>query len=125
MQAEDLPFLYEVYFHTRIDELAPLDWTPEQIDEFVQMQFKAQHSFYQEHYATASFDIILLDAQPIGRLYVDRWEEEIRIIDIALLPAYRNRGIGGVLVQDLLDEAAAANHALSIHVEQFTRPTPL
>ena len=58
------------------------------------MQLDAQHTYYQEHYDGAAFDVILVDAQPAARLYVDRQDDEIRIVDIALLPEYCNRGFG-------------------------------
>ena len=74
---------------------------------------------YQEHYAGAAFDVILVDGQPAGRLYVAREEDEIRIVDIALLPEYRNRGIGTTLLRGLQSEAAAAGKPLRIHVERF------
>ena len=83
------------------------------------MQFDAQHAHYQEHYPGAAFDVILVDGQPAGRLYVAREDDEIRIVDIALLPEYRNRGIGTRLLRGLQSEAAAAGKPLSIHVERF------
>jgi predicted GNAT family acetyltransferase len=63
--------------------------------------------------------VIVVDGQPVGRLYVARWAEEIRVVDIAVLPEYRNRGIGSALLRDLMAEAAAAGKPLSIHVERF------
>ncbi len=83
------------------------------------MQFEAQHKDYTARYRGARFDIIEVDREPVGRLYVDRRKREIRVIDIALLPAYRGRGIGGALMQEVLDEAAAAGKKVSIHVEQY------
>src|SRR3712207_7531251 len=56
-------------------------------------QFSAQSTHYAAHYPTAEFNIIELEGKPIGRLYVDRWPREIRIIDIALMDDYRNSGI--------------------------------
>ena len=32
------------------------------------------------HYPTATLDLILVDSEPAGRLYVDRWPGEIRVI---------------------------------------------
>jgi GNAT superfamily N-acetyltransferase len=72
------------------------------------MRFDAQHTYYQEHHAGAAFDVILVDGQPAGRLYVSREEDEIRIVDIALLPECGNRGIGTTLLRGLQSEAAAA-----------------
>jgi ribosomal protein S18 acetylase RimI-like enzyme len=67
----------------------------------------------------AAFDVILVDGQPAGRLYVSREDDEIRIVDIALLPEYCNRGIGTTLLKGLQSEAAAAGKPLRIHVERF------
>ena len=72
-----------------------------------------------EHYPDTSFDVIVLDGQPVGRLYVARWPDEIRIVDIALLPACCNRGLGTTLVRALQAEAAASRKPLRIHVERF------
>ncbi len=118
MTEEDLPFLYAVYASTREEELAPVPWTTAQKEEFLRFQFSAQHQHYQQNYAGASFDLILLDGQPAGRLYVARWKTETRIVDIALLPEYRNLGIGTCLLNELIDEAQRAGRAVSIHVEQ-------
>jgi ribosomal protein S18 acetylase RimI-like enzyme len=62
--------------------------------------------------------VVLRGEEPIGRLYLDRWPAEHRVIDIALLPAHRGRGYGGALMQDLVDEAIASSKAVSIHVEK-------
>jgi ribosomal protein S18 acetylase RimI-like enzyme len=83
------------------------------------MQFQAQHVYYQEHYAQAAFDVIEQDGEAIGRLYVDRRPDEIRIVDIALLPSHRRQGIGSAFLRDLLDEGARAGLPVSIHVERF------
>jgi GNAT superfamily N-acetyltransferase len=115
----DEDFLFSVYASTREEELAVVDWDDEQKDAFLRQQFSAQHQWYTEQYEGASFDVILLDGQPAGRLYVARWASEIRIVDIALLPQHRNLGIGSSLLTDLMAEATAAQKPLSIHVERF------
>jgi hypothetical protein len=89
---DDLPFLYRVYASTREDELAQTGWDAAQQESFLRMQFDAQHKYYQEMYADADYQIILLDGEPAGRLYLDRRREEIRIIDIALLTEHRGQG---------------------------------
>jgi ribosomal protein S18 acetylase RimI-like enzyme len=116
-EAEDRDFLLRVYASTREEELRVVDWGAEQKAAFVEMQFDAQDAYYREHYHPATFDVIEVDGEPAGRLYVARWEDEIRIIDIALLPEHRGRGIGTALLRALLEEAAEAGKRLSIHVE--------
>ena len=80
---EDENFLYRVYASTREDELAPLDWDDKQMQTFLKMQFAAQHKFYLEQFPQAEFQVILLGREPIGRLYIDRRDDEIRLIDPA------------------------------------------
>jgi len=117
--AADDAFLCRVYGSTRELELAQVDWDDGQKDAFVRMQYDAQRRYYEENYSGASFDVVLVDGEPAGRLYVARWPHEIRIVDIALLPEYRNRGLGSTLLGDLLAEGAAAGTPVSIHVERF------
>jgi ribosomal protein S18 acetylase RimI-like enzyme len=116
---DDGPFLLDLYASTRAEELAQVPWTDEQKVAFCRMQFAAQHQHYQEHYAGARWDVIELEGAPIGRLYVARWVDEIRIIDIALLPGFRGRGVGSTLLKQVLAEGQAAGKPVSIHVEQF------
>ena len=115
---DDLDFLYQVYASTREDELALLPWTDSQKRTFLQMQFNAQHHYYQEQFAEASYQVILQDEQPVGRIYVDRGSDEIRIIDIALLSAARNQRIGSFLLQQILDEATLSGKRVVLHVEK-------
>jgi len=96
-----------------------VDWDAAQKAAFLQMQFAAQHAYYQEQYADAAFDVILVGGQPAGRLYIHRRDDEFRIVDIALLPEFCNRGLGTTLLKNLQSETAAAGKTLRIHVERF------
>jgi ribosomal protein S18 acetylase RimI-like enzyme len=119
VSAADEQFLREVYASTRAEELAAVPWNDEQKTAFLRMQFDAQDRYYREVYPHGAFDVILIEGEPAGRLYVNRGPDEIRIIDIALLPAYRRRRIGTHLLGSLQTEAALARKALTIHVERF------
>jgi ribosomal protein S18 acetylase RimI-like enzyme len=115
----DLPFLYEVYSSTRMEEMKSTGWSKEQINQFLTMQFNLQHSHYTKHYPNANFDIVMLKDQQIGRLYIDRGEHDILIIDIALLPQYQKQGIGYQLMKSILDEAKEKNLLVHLHVEKY------
>ena len=116
---DDRDLLYRVYASTREDELAQVAWDEDQKAAFLRMQFDAQYSYYAEHYPNAQFQVILLNGEPIGRLYLERRAREIRIVDIALLPEYRNRGIGSALLHEILAEGQRAGLPVTIHVECF------
>ena len=117
--ADDYDFLVEVYGSTRAEEMALVPWTTEQQQAFVRSQFAAQQDHYAKKYPAATHDIIVTDNRSVGRLYVARLDQEIRIIDITLLPAERNAGIGNYLIQQLLDEANRARKVTRIFVEEF------
>ena len=115
----DLPFLGRVYASTRAEELAPVPWSEADKAAFCAMQFDAQHHAYRQAYPHATFDVIEVDGQPAGRLYLDRRPRDIRIVDIALLPEHRGRGVGTALVTAVQAEAEAGGRTVSIHVERF------
>ncbi len=115
---QDMDFLYQVYASTRETEMAVVDWTAAQKEAFLQMQFTAQHTHYQEYFGDASFDLILLDGEAVGRLYLHQRKDEFRIIDLALLTQHRGKGIGSALMRDILDQAAQADLPVRIHAEK-------
>ncbi|HEX2163866.1 MAG TPA: GNAT family N-acetyltransferase, partial [Thermoanaerobaculia bacterium] len=119
IEEADTDLLARLYASTRWEELAAVDWTDEQKTAFLRFQFDAQSDHYRKHYPNASFDVVLVDGEPAGRLYVDEWEREIRLVDVALFPEHRGRGIGTRLLRGLMERAERAGKALSIHVEGF------
>jgi ribosomal protein S18 acetylase RimI-like enzyme len=119
VRPEDEAFLYEVYASTRADEMALVAWNEEQKDAFLHMQFNAQRTHYQKYYPRAEYQVIQRDENSIGRLIVDRSKNPILVIDIAILPEYRNNGIGTALITDLMAEAANLDWAIILHVEVF------
>jgi len=120
IEPDDMELLLRVYRSTREEELAMVvDWTEEMKGAFVQQQFQAQHAWYQEHYVGATFDVILVDGVPAGRLYVHRRADEIRLVDITFLPGFRQGGLGTSILHDLLAEGEAAGKPVTIHVEIY------
>src|SRR3954471_6469117 len=117
----DEEFLARVYASSRAEELAVTGWPGQLKADFCRRQFDAQSAYYAANYPDASFQIIERDGWPAGRLYVARWENEIRIVDITLLPEFRGSGIGTKFLRDLREEARSAGKSLTIHVERFNR----
>jgi len=116
---DDLPFLLTLYASTRDDEMRVLDWTDEQKTEFLTQQFNAQNHYYHEQFPQAEYLVLEDRGKAIGRIYLNREPDQLRLIDIALVPEARNQGLGEALLLDLLDEAQAAALPVRIHVEQF------
>ncbi|MEO0825205.1 MAG: GNAT family N-acetyltransferase [Cyanobacteria bacterium J06635_1] len=118
---DDHPFLFQVYASTREEELAIVPWSEEQKQAFLQFQFMAQHTFYQDQFKSADFWVIEQAGTDIGRLYIDRRPDEIHIIDIALMPTYCDRGLGTALLNTVLAAAQANSQPITIHVERNNR----
>ena len=115
----DIAFLIQVYGSTREAELAQVAWTTGQKQAFIEMQFAAQHAHYQQHYHDTTFAVIEHAGESAGRLYLGRWATEYRIVDIALLPPFRGRGLGSAILGAVIAEATANGLPVSIHVERF------
>ena len=115
----DDSFLAGLYASTRAEELFVTTWSDEEKAVFCRRQFDAQSAHYRENYPGASLQVIEWDGAPVGRLYVARWDREIRIMDIALLPEHRGSGIATKLLRELQEEARSAGKSLTIHVERF------
>ena len=116
---DDHDFLVEVYGSTRAEEMALVPWTNEQRQAFIRSQLNAQQDHYVKTYPAATHDVILSNGRPLCRLYVARFDQEIRIIVITLLPRERNAGIGSYLIKQLLDEANRTGKVTRIYVEEF------
>jgi ribosomal protein S18 acetylase RimI-like enzyme len=114
----DEAFSYKVYASTRTSEMDLINWTEEQKSAFLRMQFNAQRQHYHLHYPQAFWQVIEVAGQPAGRLVRDDSNAQACLLmDIALLPEYRGRGIGTEILLSLLAAAERAHKALSLHVE--------
>ena len=115
----DKDFLFSVYASTRADEMNLVDWSEEQKDAFLHMQFNAQTEHYSLHYPNAEYKIIERAGVPLGRLIVEDRGDHFLIMDLALLPEYRRMEIGTFLIQTLKQQAARLNLPLVLRVEFF------
>jgi ribosomal protein S18 acetylase RimI-like enzyme len=121
----DGPFLLEVYASTRQEELEAVGWPAAAREAFVRMQFNAQQQGYRAAFPGAEFAIIMSDGQPVGRVVVNRDESELRVVDIALLPAHRGRGLGTALMRELMREAARVQKRVRLSVIKGQRACQL
>jgi ribosomal protein S18 acetylase RimI-like enzyme len=113
----DEPFLRALYASTREEELAALGWSPAQMEAFLELQFRAREQQYRWQFADAGDDLVLVEGEPAGRLCVERREFLIRIVDIAIAPAFRGRGAGTALLAGVIAEASATGKVVELHVE--------
>jgi GNAT superfamily N-acetyltransferase len=109
---EDDVFLLSVYASTRSDELNQVEWSEGQREAFLKWQFDMQRREYEVRFPDAEYDVIVIENQPAGRIWIGRKDAEIRLLDIALLPQFQNRGAGTALINWLIAEARASGKRL-------------
>jgi ribosomal protein S18 acetylase RimI-like enzyme len=109
--ADDV-FLFELYASTRGDELTAVSWNEQQREIFLRSQFNVQ----QRTYPDADNQIILLNEREVGRILTKRTQESVLLVDISILPEFRNRGIGTKLIKDLFREATDSAKSIRLHV---------
>jgi ribosomal protein S18 acetylase RimI-like enzyme len=112
VEPADEEFLYGVYLSTRADELAQVEWAEGQQELFVRWQFQTQRREYEARFPDAEYSVILIDGLPAGRIWVGRDAEQIRLLDIAILPEFQNRGAGTRLLRQLMDAVRREGRAL-------------
>lgn len=110
--ADDDAFLLSVYASTRAGELAQVPWPEKQREAFLAWQFQLQRDDYSARFPDAEYDVILIDNQPGGRIWIGRNDDEIRLLDIALLPEFQNCGAGTFLIRQLIEEAKSTGKRL-------------
>ena len=113
----DLQFLGQLYATTREEELRAVQWPDEHKAAFLLDQFSKQHSHYLTHYPRAQWLVLECKGQPMGRLYIDAGRHEIRVMDIAWLPAFRRHGLGSSMMKALIAHADREALQVTLHVE--------
>ena len=87
----------------------------------IAQQYDSQHRFYFASYGSAHYGIIQWTGRPIGRLYVDYREDEVRVLDITILPEFRGRGIGRIIMTGLCLDAAMRRKPVRLCVHYLSR----
>ncbi len=119
-QLQDEPFLFELYASRRQAEMDALGWPPEMRNTFLNLQFRASQG-YHTAFPDAEFQIVRVNGVNAGRLIINRTREDLRVVDLALLPQFRNTGVGTSLLRKLFGEAAATRKPVRLKVDRGSR----
>ncbi len=112
---DDGAFRFQLFCASRQPDFARL-LPPDMLETIMRQQFHAQTEGYRAQFPRARRDIIELAGKPVGRIVVDRAEKVLHIVDQAITPELRNRGIGTTVMRALMDEARRTNRAVRLSV---------
>jgi GNAT superfamily N-acetyltransferase len=121
----DESFLRRLHRSTRDDLVGIPGMATQQLEDLLDLQFRAQRDSYAAQFPHALHEVVLVDGVPAGRLYADRTATVHRLVDIALLPEHRAQGIGTCLIRGLQATAAACGARLRLHVGLTSAALPL
>jgi GNAT superfamily N-acetyltransferase len=113
----DTPFLRDLYASTRADELQVTPWTEVERRAFCDSQFALQDTYYRQTYPHARFDLVESGGSPVGRYLVATGPDAVEVLDIALTPAARGRGLGTMLLRWQQSRSAACGRTMILMVE--------
>jgi len=113
---DDQQFLYDLYCSTRSEELDAVGFDPQQREMFFKLQYNSQRQVYAYQFSEKRHSIIRAGDRRVGRIWVFDDKDQVRLIDISLLPEARSRGIGTELIEQLKTEAADTGKTLRLQV---------
>ncbi len=113
----DEAFLFQLFCSVRADALGPANLPAADLEPLMRMQYAGQRGTYASQFPGAEHSILLQEGQPVGASYVSRTEEEIRLVDVALLPSHRGAGRGTAVIRALQEEARASGRPLRLKVD--------
>jgi ribosomal protein S18 acetylase RimI-like enzyme len=120
---DDDPFRFQLFCESRPVEFALLRLEPTAFEQLMRFQYQAQTMSYRTSFPNARFDIIECDRLPIGRIVVNRPGDVVHIVDQAIVPALRNRGLGTTIMKALMDEAGRAALPVRLKVASTNDPS--
>jgi ribosomal protein S18 acetylase RimI-like enzyme len=112
---DDEAFRFQLFCASRQPDFIRL-LAPDVLEPIMRQQFHAQTVSYLARFPRARGDIIELGGEPIGRIMVDRGEKMLHMVDQAITPELRNRGIGTAVMRALMAEARRTNRAIRLGV---------
>lgn len=125
-QAADLPALREMFRQQRRDDFAALPLNDAARLALIDQQFDAQRSDYRRRFPGMLPLVVTEQDRLVGRLYLAQAEQaQLRILDIALLPAHRGRGLGTALLRAVQAHAAARSLSVGLQVYRDNRAAGL
>jgi len=115
-EADDA-FVYDVFSTTWESEVAAL---PNQnlAQHVLRIQHIAQERRFASQYPDLQRYIVVQDGEPAGRLYVHESASLLEVVDLTLMPRFRDHGIGTGIFHQLFEHATREGQTIALRVER-------
>jgi ribosomal protein S18 acetylase RimI-like enzyme len=113
---DDEAFIQRLIEEAVADELGAREWPEPARSKLLEIQYLARRRGYREAFPGATEEIVQRDGEAAGWLVTARDGESIRVVDIALLPEERGKGVGTACIRDLQGEAERSARMVRLSV---------
>ncbi|MEG0885165.1 acetyltransferase (GNAT) family protein [Janthinobacterium sp. 67] len=114
---DDDGFAAALYSSTR-DDLRQMPADPAVIAQLIAMQQRMQSHGYRQAYPQAMYLVLQHGDTPIGRLVLERQDQLLHLVDIAILPAAQGQGAGSAVLRGLQAQAGAQQCRIHLAVNK-------
>jgi GNAT superfamily N-acetyltransferase len=118
--ADDEAFLRELYSTTRPDLAG---WDDAGRAGFVDLQLRAQRREWEASYPGSTDEVLVLDGEPVGRLWVAWLTDACVLVHMILRPEHRRTGLGTRIVGEVIVEADRRGVPVRVTVERTNAPS--
>jgi len=118
---EDEPFIRRLILETVAGQLGASAWPEPMRSHLLGIQYTARRQSHRVNYPEAASQVIQADGADAGWAVVNTLPDEVRLVDIMVLPELRGRGIGTAVIREILAVGAAAGKPVRLNVDIMNR----
>lgn len=116
---ENQDFLKKIFFESRFDLIAIPDL---ELQSFImQQQYQIEESQLSCCFPNFEKNLIKMDEEFVGRIYLNRNTYEYRILELGFLESYRRKGLGKAVLTLVKERALKENKAVTLQVAWFNQ----
>lgn len=109
-------FLRDLFVLTKAQNFSVAGTVLPGFSDLVALQYEARNQDYRRRFPDAEWSTIVVDGALAGTLIVDEADSEWHVVDVALHPDFRGRGVGTELMGQVVARAAAAGKPIRLTV---------
>jgi ribosomal protein S18 acetylase RimI-like enzyme len=113
---QDEPFLRHLVVETAAAELGASAWPEPMRTHLLGVQYTSRRQSHGVNYPEAESQVIEVDGVDAGWAVVNTSPDEVRLVDIMVLPELRGRGIGTAVIRELLATGRDAGKPVRLNV---------
>jgi ribosomal protein S18 acetylase RimI-like enzyme len=113
---EDDPFIRRLMTDTLTDQLGASGWPDEIRERLLGEQYRIRRQGFRASAGDRPGTIVLVDDEPIAWYVAAEFDDEIRLVNLVVQRAHRNKGFGTEILQKLIADSDRSGKGLRLAV---------